>query len=79
MSRRVVALMIRPSAAARAEEIARAAQEAADRAMAKAEEALVKKIVRKLTQSEWTIYGAIIILAVIFGAVLLAVAITGGL
>ena len=44
-----------------------------------AEEALVKKIVRKLTQSEWTIYGAIIILAVIFGAVLLAVAITGGL
>ena len=60
-------------------EIARAAQAAADTALAKAEEALVRKVVRKLTQSEWMIYGVIIILAVMFGSVLLAVAVAGGL
>ncbi|MCJ7769443.1 MAG: hypothetical protein MUO92_03080, partial [Dehalococcoidales bacterium] len=63
----------------RAEEIARAAQAAADIALAKAEEALVRKVVRRLTQSEWTIYGVIIILAIMFGSVLLAVAVVGGL
>ncbi|MFA5450976.1 MAG: hypothetical protein WC231_03160 [Dehalococcoidales bacterium] len=45
----------------------------------KAEEALVKKVVKKITQSEWTIYVLIVLLSLIFGTAMLTVALTQGL
>jgi len=66
-------------ATTRAEEIARLAREAAEQAMAKAEEALVKAVVKRLTQWEWIATLVVINLAIVFGAVMLAVALVGAL
>jgi colicin import membrane protein len=50
------------------------ARKAADEALAKAEEALVKAVVKRLSRWEWITTLIVINLAIIFGAVLLALA-----
>lgn len=58
----------------RSEEIASEARMAAEEAMAKAEETLVKKVVKRITQSEWTLYVLIVILGLILGTTMLRIA-----
>lgn len=47
---------------------------AGEEAMAKAEEILVKKVVKRITQSEWTLYVLIVILGLILGTTMLRIA-----
>lgn len=61
------------------ERIAQEAKAEAQEALAKAEEALVKAVIKKLSQSEWAITAIVLILAVVFGAVFLAVALMSAL
>lgn len=62
------------NAAKRAEESARIAKEIEDR-LSKAEEALVKAVIKRLGRSEWILILVVINLAIVFAAVLFAVAI----
>jgi hypothetical protein len=62
-------------ATSRAEEIALAAKRAAEEALAKAEEALIKSIIKRLTRWDWIATLIIINLSLIFAAVLFATAI----
>lgn len=61
------------------ERVAQEAKIEAEEALAKAEEALVKAVIKKLSHSEWIITAIVLILAVIFGAVFLAVALMSAL
>jgi len=62
-------------AASRAEEVAEVARKAAEEALSKVEEALVKAVIKRLTRWEWIATLVIINLAIVFAAVLFAVAI----
>ncbi|MEE8204582.1 MAG: hypothetical protein V3T68_00880, partial [Dehalococcoidales bacterium] len=59
----------------KAEEVAEVARKAAQEALTKAEEALVRAVIKRLTRGEWIFLLIVINLAVVFAAVLLAVAI----
>ena len=61
------------------ERIAQEAQRKAEEALAKAEEALVKAVIKKLSQSEWAVTAIVLILALVFGAAFLAVALMSAL
>ena len=54
--------------------MAQEAKQEAQAALAKAEEALVKAVIKRLSHSEWVVTAIVLILAIIFGAVFLAVA-----
>ena len=62
-------------ATSRAEEIALAAKRAAEEALAKAEEALIKSIIKRLTRWDWIATLVIINLSIIFAAVLFSTAV----
>jgi restriction endonuclease Mrr len=61
------------------ERIAQEAKREAEEALAKAEEALVKAVIKRLSHSEWVITAIVLILAVVFGAVFLSVALMSAL
>jgi len=54
--------------------IAMEARKEAQEALAKAEEALVRAVIRKLSRGEWAATAVVLILALVFGAAFLAVA-----
>lgn len=71
-------IQIIEDAAKRAEKAAKVAEEIEDR-LSKAEDALVKSIIKRLSRSEWVIILVVINLALIFVAVFFAVALVEGL
>lgn len=66
------------NAAKRAEESARLAKEVEDR-LSSMEEKLVKSVIKRLARSEWILVLVVINLAIVFAAVLFAVAISGSI
>lgn len=66
------------NAAKRAEESAKLAKEVEDR-LASMEEKLVKSVIKRLARSEWILVLIVINLAIVFAAVLFAVAISGSI
>ena len=66
------------NAAKRAEESARLAKEVEDR-LSELEEKLVKSVIKRLARSEWILVLIVINLAIVFAAVLFAVAISGSI
>ena len=64
-------------ATGRAEEIALAAKKAAEEALAKAEEALIKSIIKRLSSGTWIAVLALIALGTIFAAVMLSALLVG--
>jgi hypothetical protein len=65
-------------AAKRAEAAAKIAKEIEER-LSKAEEALVKAVIKRLTRSDWILILVVINLAIVFAAVLFAVAIASAI
>jgi F0F1-type ATP synthase membrane subunit b/b' len=61
------------------EKLAQEAKKQAEEALAKAEEALVKAVIKRISQSEWIITAIVLILALVLGAVFLAVALVEAL
>ena len=61
------------------EKYAEIARKEAERAMAKAEEALVKAVVKKLARWDWIATLIVINLAIVFGAVMIALALAQAL
>ena len=66
------------NAAKRAEESAKLAKEIEDR-LSSMEEKLVKSVIKRLARSEWILVLIVINLAIVFAAVLFAVAISGSI
>ena len=64
-------------ATGRAEEIALAAKKAAEEALAKAEEALIKSIIKRLSSGTWITVLALISLGTIFASVMLSALLLG--